>query len=51
MARAMCGIQLKDRKRSTDLKFMLGLDEIIDHLAITNSVRWYCQVLREDVMF
>ena len=25
MVRAMCGVQLKDRNRSTDLKFMLGL--------------------------
>ena len=25
MVRAMCGVQLKDRKRSTDLMFMLGV--------------------------
>ena len=29
MVRAMRGVQLKDRKRSIDLKFMLGLNEII----------------------
>ena len=28
--RAMCGVQLKDRKRSTDLMFMLVLKETMD---------------------
>ena len=28
MVRAMCGVQLKDRKRSTYLIFMLGLSEV-----------------------
>ena len=46
MVRAMCGIQLKDRKGSTDLMFMLGLSETIDLLAIANSVRWYGHVWR-----
>ena len=30
MVRAMCGIQLKNIKRSTDLMFTLGLSETID---------------------
>ena len=30
MVSAMCGVQLKDQKRSTDLMFMLGLMETID---------------------
>ena len=34
MVRAMCGVQLKDRKRSTDLVFMFGLCETIDQLAM-----------------
>ena len=38
MVRAMCGVQLKDRKRSTDLMLMLGLNKTIDQLAIANSV-------------
>ena len=38
MVLAMCGVQLNDRKRSTDLMFMLGLNEIMDQLAMTNSV-------------
>ena len=38
MVRAMCGLQLKDRKKSTDLTSMLGLSETIDELAMANSV-------------
>ena len=30
MARAMCGVQLKDRQRSAEIMFMLGLCETID---------------------
>ena len=48
MERAMCGVQLKDRKRSTDLMFMLGLNETIDQLAMANSVRWYGHLLRKE---
>ena len=44
----MCGVQLKDRKRSTDLMCMLGLNKTIDQLAMANSVRWYAHMLRED---
>ena len=46
MVRAMCGVQLKDIKRSTDLMFMFGLSETIDQLAMANSVCWYGHVLR-----
>ena len=46
--RAMCGVQLKDRKRSMDLMLMLGLKETIDQLAMANSVSWYGHVLSED---
>ena len=35
MVRAMCGVQFKDRERSTDLMLMLGLKETIDHLTMT----------------
>ena len=35
--RAMCGLQLKDRNISTDLMFMLGLNETIDQLAMASS--------------
>ena len=48
MVRAMCGVQLKDRKRSTDLMFILQLNETIDQLAIANSVCWYGHMLRRE---
>ena len=42
----MSGVQLKDRKRSTDLMLMLGMNEIIDQLAMADSIRSYGHVLR-----
>ena len=44
--REICGVQLKDRKRSTDL--MLNFYETIDHLAMANSVRRYGHMLRRE---
>ena len=44
MMRVMCGVELKDRKRSTHLMFMLGLHETIDQLSMANSVQWYGHV-------
>ena len=46
MVRAMCGVQLKDRKISTDLMFILALNETMDQLLIVNSVHWYGHVLK-----
>ena len=46
--RAICGVQFKDRKRSTDLMFVLGLMETKKLLAMTNSVHWYGHVLRRE---
>ena len=48
MVRAICGVQLKDRKGSTDLMLMFGLHETIDQLVMANGVRWYCHVLRRE---
>ena len=48
MARATCGVQPKDRKRSTYLMLMLGLNETIDHLAMVNNVCWHGHVLRRE---
>ena len=48
MVRAMRGVQLKDRKRFTDLMAMLGLIKAIDQLAIADSVHWYANVLRRE---
>ena len=39
MVRAMCGVQLKDRKNSTNGMLMVVLNETIDKLAIANSVQ------------
>ena len=44
----MSGVQLKDRKRSMDLMFMMGLSEAMDQLAMANNVRWYGHVLRRE---
>ena len=46
MVRAMCGVQLKDTKRSTELMLLLGLNKTIHQLAIANSVHWHGHMLR-----
>ena len=48
MVRGMYGVQLKDRKISTDLMFIQGLKETIDQLAMSNSVCWNGHVLRRE---
>ena len=48
MVRAICGEQLIDRKRSTDLMFMLGSNKIIDQMTMANSVPWHGHVLRRE---
>ena len=48
MVRAMCRVQLKDEKRSTNLMFMLGLKEPMDELAMINSVHWCSHVSRRE---
>ena len=40
MTTAMCVVQLKDRKRVSDLMMLLGFNEAIDQLAMANSVHW-----------
>ena len=40
MVAAMCGFQLKDRKRSTHFMFILVLSGTMEQLAMANSVRW-----------
>ena len=46
--RAMCGVQIKGKKKCTYLMFMLGLNETMDQLAMANSVCWYGHVLRRE---
>ena len=48
MVREMCGVQLKDTKRCTDLMFILGLSDAIDQLAMAGSVRWCGYVFRRE---
>ena len=48
MVRAMCGVQLKGRKRSMDLMLILGLMKTIDQLDMANSVLWCGHVLRRE---
>ena len=48
MVRPMCGVHLKDKKISTHLMFMLGLNETMDQLAMANGVHWYGHVLRRE---
>ena len=48
MVRAMCGVLLNDRKRSTNLMFMLGLNKTIDQLAMASCVCLYAHVLRRE---
>ena len=46
MVRVLCGVEVKDRKRSMDLMLILGLNETIDQLTTAISVCWYGHVLR-----
>ena len=48
MVLAVCGLQLKDGKRSYYLKLMLDLNKTIDQLVMENSVCWYGNVLRRE---
>ena len=41
MYRAMCGVQLRERQRAKDLMLMLDLNEVINLLAMAESVHWY----------
>ena len=49
MVRAMCGVQLKDRKRSTNLMLMLGLSVAIDQLAMATLIYGYTQAKAKNV--
>ena len=47
--RAICGVQLKDRKRAKSLILMFGMNETMDQQAMENSVRWHGNVyMKED---
>jgi len=46
MVKLMCGIKLKDRLQSKELRERLGIDDIA--LVAAEQVRWYGHVLRKD---
>ena len=48
IVRRMCRVKLVDKKLTRDLMQMLDLNETVDQLAKSNSVRWYGHVLRKD---
>ena len=43
MVRAMCGVQIKDMKKTNDLMLILGLNETMNKLAMAN--RGNCMVM------
>jgi len=47
MVRWMCGIKVKDRVPSVELRERLGLDDIISVLQL-NRLRWYGHMLRKE---
>ena len=49
MVRAICGVQVRNAKRSMNLMSMLGLDGTIDQLKMASSVCWYGHVLSREV--
>ena len=48
MMRAMCGIEIIEKRRSQELLSLLGLKDTFDGLARTSGVRCYGHVLRKD---
>ena len=44
--RAMCSVQLVNKRNTVELMDMLGLKEEADKLARANGVWWYAHVLR-----
>ena len=42
MARAICGVLLKDRKTTKDLMLMMGLKETMHQLAMQCLLIWSC---------
>ena len=45
MVRAMCGVQLRDRKPTKNSMHWLAFNETINQLVIANSVHWYGHLL------
>ena len=45
--RAMCGVQLEDRKRAMVLMLVFGLNASC-HLVVENAMLWYGHVMRRE---
>ena len=48
MMRAMCGVNMIEKRRSQELVSLQGLTDTFDGLARASGVRWYEHVLRRD---
>ena len=48
MMRAMCGVKIVEKRRSQELRSLLGLKDILDGLASASGVRLYGHVLRRN---
>ena len=48
MVRWKCGVKLKDRLSSKELRERLGVDDVIALVLQQNRLRWYGHVLRKD---
>ena len=46
VVRAMCDVELVDKRNTEELMDILRLKEAVDKLARANGVRWYGHVLR-----
>lgn len=53
MAKAICGVELLDKKRTEHLVGMLELEESMEQLQSANGVHWYGHALKRDwgIMF
>ena len=48
MMRALCVVEMIEKRRSQELMSLLGLKNSLDGLARASGVRWYKHVLRRD---
>ena len=46
--RAICGIEMIEKRRSQELTSLLGLKDTLDELARASGMQWYGHVLRRD---
>ena len=46
--RAMCGVNIIEKRNSQELMSLLGLKDTLDGLVRTSGVQWYGHILRRD---